>query len=93
MIRCPLCRAALGGADTCRRCRADLGAAQGLERASQALVEAACHRLAKGDVAGAQVLAGRAMVLHATPESRALGDVLRALRQSGDVALMRQEHA
>lgn len=93
MIRCPLCRAALGGAETCRRCRADLGAAQGLERASEALVDTACHRLAQGDIAGAQVLAGRALVLHATPESRALSDVLRALRQSSDVALVRQEHA
>ena len=37
MERCPLCRAALHGADTCRRCRADLRTAQEVERDGQAL--------------------------------------------------------
>ena len=41
MDRCPLCRAMLNGADTCRRCRAELQTAQRVERTSQALAGAA----------------------------------------------------
>jgi hypothetical protein len=43
MDRCPLCRAMLHGADTCRRCRAELGTAQRIERDSQTLVGAAIY--------------------------------------------------
>jgi hypothetical protein len=80
MRRCPLCRAELGEADTCRRCRADLGAVKALERTSQALAAAASHRLAEGEIAAARVLARRAMVLHASPENRALLELLRHIR-------------
>jgi hypothetical protein len=77
MRRCPLCRAELGEADTCRRCRADLGSVKALQRASQAMAAAASHRLAAGEITAARMLAGRAMVLHATPENRALFHLLR----------------
>ena len=72
MERCPLCRAALHGADTCRRCRADLRTAQEVERGGQALVGAAIHRLALDDGEIAERLLRRALTLHATPEVRAL---------------------
>ncbi len=80
MTRCPLCRAALDGADICRRCRADLGPAKALEHASNALAGAASYRLAAGDEQGALALMNRAVVLHATREHRALRDLLRGLR-------------
>jgi len=72
MDRCPLCRAALNGADTCRRCRAELRTVQRVEREGQALVDAAMHRLALDDTAAARRLLQRALALHATPEVRAL---------------------
>ena len=72
MDRCPLCRAALHGADTCRRCRADLRTAQEVERDGQALVGAAIHRLALDNAEIAERLLRRALTLHATPEVRAL---------------------
>ena len=72
MDRCPLCRATLNGADTCRRCRAELGTAQRVEREGQALLDAAIHRLSLGDVAAASQLLRSALALHATPEVRAL---------------------
>src|SRR5256886_9122142 len=72
MERCPLCRAALHGADTCRRCRADLRTVQEVERDGQALVGAAIHRLALDNAEIAELLLRRALTLHATPEVRAL---------------------
>lgn len=45
MDRCPLCRAMLHGADTCRRCRAELETAQRVERDSQVLVGAGIYHL------------------------------------------------
>jgi hypothetical protein len=72
MDRCPLCRAMLNGADTCRRCRAELQTAQRAERASQALVGAAIHCLARDDAEAAERLLRRAVALHATPEVRTL---------------------
>ena len=59
MERCPLCRAALHGADTCRRCRADLRTAQEVERDGQALVGAAIHRLALDNAEIAELLLRR----------------------------------
>src|SRR4029077_11951160 len=87
MERCPLCRAALHRADTCRRCRADLRTAQVVERDGQALVGAAIHRLALDNAEIAELLLRRALTLHATPEVRALLRLgARSLRrsQSGD---------
>ncbi len=72
MDRCPLCRATLNGADTCRRCRAELGSAQRVERLAQGLIGAAMLRLASEDAPAAQPLLRRALALHATPAARAL---------------------
>jgi hypothetical protein len=72
MERCPLCRALLNGAETCRRCKAELRTVQRVERESQALVGAAMHRLALGDAAASRRLVRLAVGLHATPEVRAL---------------------
>src|SRR3954471_17760184 len=44
MERCPLCRAMLHGADTCRRCRAELSSAQRVARESRRLVGGICQR-------------------------------------------------
>lgn len=72
MERCPLCRAMLNGAETCRRCKAELQSVQRIERESQALVGAAMYRLSLGDVAQSKRLLRTAMKQHATPEARAL---------------------
>ncbi len=72
MERCPLCRAALNGAETCRRCRAELQAAQLAEREGSALVDAAIHHLALGHADTAERLLRRALLLHAAPQTRAL---------------------
>jgi hypothetical protein len=74
--RCPLCRAALNGADTCRRCRAELGTAQRVARESQTLVDAAIHCLSLDDTETAERLLRRALLLHATPEVQALWQVV-----------------
>ena len=72
MDRCPLCRAALNGAETCRRCRAELQTAQRAEREGRALADAAIHCLALGDPDAAVQLLRRAVALHAAPETLAL---------------------
>ena len=38
MIQCPICRALLNGAETCRRCRAELKQVQDVERQGRELV-------------------------------------------------------
>ena len=84
MDRCPLCRATLNGADTCRRCRAELGTVQRVEREGQALLDAAIHRLSLDDAASAGRLLRHALALHATPEVRALSQlVAHTSRRSG----------
>ena len=84
MERCPLCRAMLHGADTCRRCRAELGTVQRVEREGQALVGAAIYHLVHDDTAAATHLLQRALVLHATPETRVLRRLAMAvLRRAG----------
>jgi hypothetical protein len=72
MERCPLCRAMLHGADTCRRCRAELASAQRVARESRRLVGAAIQQLIQDDAAAATRLLRRALALHATPEARTL---------------------
>ncbi len=85
MDRCPLCRAALNGADACRRCRAELQAAQRAEREGQALADAAMHCLALGHADSAAQLLRRALLLHAAPQTLALWRVVAATsRQAGD---------
>ncbi len=76
MERCPLCRAILNGAETCRRCKAELQSVQRIERESRILVGAAIYRLSLGDVAASKRLLRIAMNLHATPEARALWRVV-----------------
>ncbi len=76
MDRCPLCRAALNGAETCRRCRAELQTAQRTEREGQALADAAMRCLALGDADAAERLLRRALALHAAPETLALWQVV-----------------
>jgi len=85
--RCPLCRAALNGAESCRRCRAELQLAQRVEREGQALVNAAMHSLSRDDARTAGQLLRRALVLHAAPETLALWQIVAAsLRRSGAAA-------
>jgi len=78
MDRCPLCRAALNGAETCRRCRAELQMAQRVERDSQALVDAAMHCLSLDDADTAERLLRRALMLHAAPETLTLWQIVAA---------------
>jgi hypothetical protein len=78
MERCPICRAMLHGADTCRRCRAELASAQSVERESRRLVGAAAHRLVQNDAPTAVRLLQRALALHATPEARILWRLAQA---------------
>jgi len=83
--RCPLCRAGLNGAETCRRCRAELQMAQQVEREGQALVDAAMHCLSLDDADAAEQLLRRALMLHAAPETLALWQIVAAsLRQFDD---------
>ncbi len=87
MDRCPLCRATLNGAETCRRCRAELGTAIGVARRSRDLAGAAMLSLAHDDRATADRLLRRALALHATPELRALARLLAvSLRSRGVTA-------
>jgi hypothetical protein len=78
MERCPLCRATLNGAETCRRCKAELQAAQRVERESKVLAGAAMHCLSLGDKAASRRLLRHALGLHATPEMRALWQMIAA---------------
>ena len=72
MEACPVCRASLNGASTCRRCRAELQKVQEVERRGQALVGAAMLSLVEGDLAVAEELLDRAHAVHATPAVRVL---------------------
>jgi len=72
MKYCPICRALLNGAATCRRCRADLKVVIEAERRAQELAGAAMHRLALGDPLKAARLLRRACANQARPELRIL---------------------
>jgi hypothetical protein len=78
MERCPLCRATLNGAETCRRCRAELRSVIRVERQGQVLIDAATHRLCLDDVVTAKRLLRRALALHAAPEVWALWRLVTA---------------
>ena len=84
MERCPLCRAALNGAETCRRCKAELQSVKRVEREGEVLLEAAIHRLAVDDVVTAERLLRRARAIHAAPEIRALSRLAAALSRRSD---------
>ncbi len=83
MDRCPLCRAMLNGADTCRRCRAELQSAQRAEQEGRALAGAAMHLLALGDEAAAVALLRRALAVHATPLVRGVWGVVKSKEGQG----------
>jgi predicted amidophosphoribosyltransferase len=76
MLHCPICRALLNDADTCRRCRTELKQVQDVERQGRELVDAAMHLLALGDTAAAMRLLRRARVFHMTPEVRLLSTMV-----------------
>jgi predicted amidophosphoribosyltransferase len=86
MLQCPLCRALLNGADTCRRCRAQLKQALELERQAGRIAGEAMQALALGKTAEALRLLGRAQVVHATPEIRLLARILARQIASGSEA-------
>jgi hypothetical protein len=69
MERCPICRALLNGADTCRRCRAELGSVIGAERQARRLLGEAMYRLTLGDRIDAGRLLRRSLLLHRTREA------------------------
>jgi predicted amidophosphoribosyltransferase len=73
---CPICRASLNGASTCRRCRADLQRVQEIERLGQAMAGAAMLSLARGQNAMARQLLRRARAVHATPAVQALARLM-----------------
>jgi hypothetical protein len=88
MMHCPICRALLNGADTCRRCRAELRQVRDVERRGRELADAALYLLALGDTAAANRLLRRARIVHATPELRLLlAMVTTAARSSGEVKM------
>ena len=75
MERCPICRATLNGAETCRRCRryrAELGAG----RITEELRIAAMRRPASGDRETTGRLLRRSLLLHRTPETLSLQRLL-----------------
>lgn len=78
MTNCPICRALLNGADSCRRCRAELAAVGALERRGLELAGQAMECLVAGDGAAALRLLRRSLVVRATPEVRWLADGVAA---------------
>jgi len=84
MDTCPICRASLNGATTCRRCRADLQKVQEAALRGQALMGAAMRSLAEGDLAGAEQWLGRARAVHATSAVRTLRQVMDAACRRGE---------
>jgi predicted amidophosphoribosyltransferase len=86
MLQCPLCRALLNGADTCRRCQAQLKQALELERQAGQIAGEAMHALALGKTAVALRLLGRAQMVHATPAIRLLARILARQIASGSEA-------
>jgi hypothetical protein len=73
---CPICRASLNGAVTCRRCRADLTAVEAVERRGRALAVAAVRALVQGDTADAALWLRAARRMHATPMVRLVETLL-----------------
>jgi hypothetical protein len=73
---CPICRAGLNGASTCRRCRADLERVQEIERLGRSLAGAAMLSLAEGDLYSARKWLRRARAVHATPAVLSLEHML-----------------
>jgi hypothetical protein len=78
MERCPLCRATLNGAETCRRCKAELRSVIRAEREGRRVAGAAMLHLSRGDAGTAAQLLRRALAVHAVPEIRALSRLVDA---------------
>ena len=76
MQNCPICRAALGEASTCRRCRTDLSRVQEIELLGRSFTGAAMVSLAEGDLHAARRWVQRAGVVHAAPAVRMLEQIL-----------------
>jgi hypothetical protein len=83
MMHCPICRALLNGAYTCRRCRTELKRVQDVERKGRELAGAAMHLLALGNTAKAMRLLRRACIVHATPEVRLLSAMVSGSARRG----------
>jgi hypothetical protein len=77
MDRCPICRATLNGAETCRRCRAELGSVIRTERMAEQLRTMAMHRFMSGDPTAADRLLKRSALLHRTPATLSLQRLIR----------------
>jgi hypothetical protein len=84
MDTCPICRASLNGATTCRRCRADLDKVQAVERRGQVLAMAALRALVQGDPDSAAHWLDRARWVHATPTVRTLLELMDVADCRGD---------
>jgi hypothetical protein len=84
METCPVCRANLNGASTCRRCRTDLQKVQEIEWRGEALVGAAMLALAEGDNAAATHSLDRARVIHATQAVRDLKRLMASRQLPND---------
>ena len=80
MMQCPICRALLNGAESCRRCRAELKQVQNVERQGRELAGTAMHLLTLGNTLEAQRLLRRACAVHSTPEVRALLTIVTTAR-------------
>jgi hypothetical protein len=85
-MHCPIWRARLNDADTCRRCRTELKQVLDVERQGRELVGAAMHFLALGNTAAAMRLLRRAHVVHATPEVRLLSIMVTTAAHRSSVA-------
>src|SRR5664279_1330795 len=93
MERCPLCRATLNGAETCRRCRAELHSAIRVAHEGRRLVGAAMHHLSRDDAGTAAQLLRRALAVHAAPEVRALSRLVTALQGHSGIGAHRTDAA
>jgi len=82
MMHCPICRAVLDGAETCRRCRTELKQVQDVERRGRELVGAAMHLLALGNTAAAMRVLRRANAVHATREVRRLATMVTTAEEN-----------
>jgi hypothetical protein len=93
MERCPLCRATLNGAETCRRCRAELHSAIRVAQEGRRLVGAAIHYLSRDDAGTAAQLLRRALAVHAAPEVRALSRLVTGLQGQSGIGAHRTDAA
>lgn len=82
MDACPICRACLHGATTCRRCRADLQKVRDIKQRARSLAVAAVQALVAGDATGATAWIERARTTHGSPTVQALHRLIDAAIES-----------